>query len=463
MVISRIWSAATRRSFRIFAISISSVQKISKRQQVAALQIALLTWLWLALPVLAGDWPQWRGPAGTGVCDERNLPVFWNEGRSIAWKCELPQWGTSTPAIWGNAIFLTSHTKDNELQIVRINKTSGKIEWTRDVGSGEAVRKTPEKRGQQKFHDLQNLASPSPVTDGKTVVVHFGNGDLAAYDFDGQQLWKRNLQDDYGAYTIWWGHANSPVLHGGLVISACMQDSLADLRDKPVESYLVAHDLRTGKERWKVVRTTKAKSEECDAYTTPVLVRRGERQELIVMGGNQLDAYDPATGKQLWYLEGLVGGRTVTGPVVADDCVLATRGMKKELVCVKPTHDGELSARDVAWEAKAGTPDTCCPVVSNGLVFTITDDGIAKCYDLPTGHVQWTERLKGNYKASPIAAEARVYFLSTDGLCTVVSASSRFDKLTENKLDDEFIASPAASDGKLYLRGKKSLYCISRD
>jgi len=410
----------------------------------------------------AGDWPQWRGPAGTGVSQERDLPVVWNEKRSVLWKCELPQWGTSTPAIWGNAIFLTSHTSDNKLLVLRIDKRSGEIAWSREIGSGEAVREAP-KREAQKFHQLHNLASPSPVTDGKTVVVHFGNGDLAAYDFDGKQLWKRNLQDDHGAYTIWWGHANSPVLYANLVINVCMQDSLADLRDKPVESYLVAHDLRTGKMRWKVVRTTRAKAEECDAYTTPVLARRGERQELIVMGGNQLDAYDPATGKQLWYLEGLVGGRTVTGPTVADDLVIATRGMKKEMVCVKPSHDGELSARNIVWEVKAGTPDTPCPVVSNGLVFTVTDDGVARCYDLATGHVQWTERLKGGFKASPIAAEGRVFFLSTDGVCTVVSASTRFDKLTENKLDDQFIASPAASDGKLYLRGKKSLYCVSRD
>jgi outer membrane protein assembly factor BamB len=416
----------------------------------------------VAAPAVAADWPQWRGPAGTGVSEEQDFPVIWTETRGVQWKCALPQWGTSTPAIWGQDIFLTSHTDENKLLLVCIDKAKGDIKWSREVGSGEAVRETPEKRGAQKFHDIQNLASPSPVTDGKTVVVHFGNGDLAAFDFDGKELWKRNLQDDYGAYTIWWGHANSPVLYSGLVINVCMQDSLADLRDKPVESYLVAHDLRTGRERWKVVRTTKAKSEECDAYTTPLLARRGGRTELIVMGGNQLDAYDPATGKQLWFLEGLVGGRTVTSPTIADDCVLATRGMKKDLVCVKPTQDGELSARNITWEVKAGTPDTCCPVVANSLVFTITDDGIAKCYDLLTGHVQWSERFKGGYKASPIAANGRVYFLSTDGVCTVVSASSRFDKLTENKLDDTFIASPAASDGQLYLRGKKSLYCIGR-
>jgi outer membrane protein assembly factor BamB len=423
-----------------------------------------LALLFLVLPLVsaaAGDWPQWRGPLGTGESLERELPVVWNESRSVLWKCELPQWGTSTPAIWGDAVFLTSHTDDQQLQLVRIDKKSGQIVWSRNVGSGEAAREAP-KREAQKFHQLHNLASPSPVTDGKTVVVHFGNGDLAAYDFDGDQRWKRNLQDEFGNYTVWWGHANSPVLYGDLVISVCMQDSLADLQEKPVQSYLVAHKVRTGTQIWKVARATEATAEECDAYTTPVLAQRGERTEMIVMGGNQLDAYDPATGKQLWKLEGLVGGRTVTGPVVAGELVVITRGMKKNLVCVKPSGDGELSTRDIEWEAKTGTPDTCCPVVANDLLFTITDDGIAKCYNLRTGHMQWTERLTGGYKASPIASQGRVFFLSTDGLCTVVSASTKFTKLTENKLDDEFIASPATSDGNLYLRGKQRLYCISR-
>ncbi len=136
---------------------------------------------------------------------------------------------------------------------------------------------------------------------------HFGNGDLAAYDFNGGQLWKRNLQADFGPYTIWYGHANSPVIYDELVISVCLQDALADRQDKPAESYVVAHELATGRQRWKTSRVTSAPAEEADAYTTPLLVDVNGQWQLLVMGGNQLDAYDPRTGRQLWSLSGLVG------------------------------------------------------------------------------------------------------------------------------------------------------------
>jgi outer membrane protein assembly factor BamB len=410
---------------------------------------------------VAGDWPQWRGPEGTGVSHEKEVPIVWHEGRGINWKCPLPEWGTSTPAIWNEAIFVTSHTADNQLVLVHIDKKTGQIVWTQAVGSGEAVREAP-KRSTQKFHQLHNLASPSPVTDGKTVVAHFGNGDLAAYDFDGKQLWRHNLQEEYGAYSIWWGHANSPVIAGDLVISVSMQDSLADIQSKPVESYLLAHDLKTGEVRWKISRTTKADAEECDAYTTPLLLNVNGAPQLVVMGGNQLDAYEPATGKQLWFLPGLKGGRTVTGPTAANGLIFATRGMRGDLLAVKPSEQSELTNRDIVWKTSEGTPDTCCPVVWNDLLFVVADDGIARCFDAAGGHLKWKERLKGKYKASPIAAEGRVFFLNTEGLCTVVSAAPRFDRLVENQLDDETIASPAISDGKIYLRGRKSLYCIGR-
>ncbi|MDX1945490.1 MAG: PQQ-binding-like beta-propeller repeat protein [Pirellulaceae bacterium] len=430
------------------------------------MRLAYLTLLVVSCGSLAAaDWPQWRGPAGTGVSSEKELPIVWHESRSIVWKCPLPEWGDSTPAIAGDAIFVTSHTAENKLLLLKIDKKTGKVAWTQEVGAGEAVRQTPEKRSVQKFHQLQNLASPSPVTDGKTVVVHFGNGDLAAYDFDGHQYWKKNLQDEYGSYSIWWGHANSPVIVGDTVISVCMQDSLADLRDAPVESYLVAHDLRTGTLRWKSLRMTAAKAEECDAYTTPLVCDIGGKTQLVVMGGNQLDAYDPTTGKQLWFLPGLVGGRTVTGPTIAGGTIFATRGMRKPLVAVRPGEPdkkGELPYRSIAWTYEEGTPDTCSPVVWNELLFVVADDGIARCIDAASGNLKWKERLKGKYKASPIAAEGRVYFLNTEGLCTIVSAAPRFDKLVENQLDDETIASPATSDGRIYIRGKKALYCLGR-
>jgi outer membrane protein assembly factor BamB len=409
----------------------------------------------------AADWPQWRGPEGTGISSEKDLPIVWHEKRGIVWKTPLPEWGTSTPAIWQDAIFVTSQNEQGELLLLRLAKKTGEIVWTRVVGQGEAVREAP-KRSTQKFHQLHNLASPSPTTDGRYVVAHFGNGDLAVYDVDGKQLWKRNLQEDYGTYSIWWGHANSPVLVGDLVISVSMQDSLADLRDAPVESYLVAHDVRSGQVRWKVPRMTGAKSEEGDSYTTPLLAKLGGTEQLVIMGGNQLDAYDPASGKQLWFFPDLVGGRTVTGPTIAGDVIYTTRGLRGPLAAIKPTGSGEQSPRSILWTHSEGTPDTCSPVVWGELLFVVADDGIARCFETQSGHLKWRERLKGKYKASPIAAEGRVFFLNTEGLATVVSASPRFDKLIENQLDDETLASPATSDGQIFVRGSKHLYCIGR-
>lgn len=423
----------------------------------------LLVLIVCSLPAVAAaeNWPQWRGPNGTGVSSERELPLIWSESRSLRWKISLPGSGASTPAIWGDAIFVTGQSPTNELWLARIAKKDGKLVWRQQLGTAETPREGP-KRLAQKFHAIHNLASPSPVTDGKVVVVHFGNGTLAAFDFEGKELWKRNLQEEHGNYTIWYGHANSPVIYQQLVISVCMQDSLSDLQEKTVESYLVAHDLQSGRERWKTPRMTKALAEQCDSYTTPLLAKLNEQQQLIVMGGNQLDSYDPATGKQLWFLPNLTGGRLATGPTLADGLIVATRGLRGPIFGVKPKDLGELPRRSIVWEHADSTPDSCSPVASGDWLFTVTDDGIARCLHAESGNTKWKHRIPGGYKASPVAIEGRIYFLNTTGLCTVLSAASVYDKLTENQLDDEFVASPAVSGGVLLLRGKKNLYAIEK-
>ena len=409
---------------------------------------------------VAENWPQWRGPRGDSVSQETGLPIAWSETTNIVWKVPLPEWGDSTPAVWNEAIFLTSHVGE-ELQLMRLKTSSGEVEWTRTVGTGTAPAKAT--FGKAKFHRLHNLASPSPVTNGEVVVAHFGNGDLAAYDFAGEQLWKVNLQEEFGQYSIWWGHANSPVIYEDLVISVCMQDPLAGKDETPVaKSYLIAHDLKTGRPRWFTARQTGALAEQADSYTTPILRTAGGKSELVVMGGNQVDAYDPKTGKQLWFLPKIIGGRTVTGPTLSGKMIFVTQGQKGPMLAIKPSSLGELNRRDVLWRDDQGTPDTCCPVVWGELIFTVTDDGIARCFHAESGNLKWKQRLEGKYKASPIAIEGRIYFLNTTGLTTVVSASTQYDRLTTCPLDAETIASPAVSEGRIYLRGKQFLYCIGQ-
>lgn len=411
----------------------------------------------LAAAAAADHWPQWRGPDGNSVSTAKGLPLTWSETTNVLWKAPLPD-GASTPAIWGDAVFVTCQD-GTELQVRRLRRDNGEEVWRRTVGTGEARRKAPPRR-EQKFHQLHNLASPSPVVDSQRVYVHFGTGDLAAYDYDGKPLWHRNLQKDHGPYTIWWGHANSPVIYKDLLISVCMQDSNADLGQKPVESYVIAHDRATGEPRWRTVRMTNATAEECDSYITPVFVEVDGQTQMIVLGGRQLDAYDPATGKQLWYLPGLDSNRTITGPTVADGMIYAVCGMRRDLFAIKAGGSGERSLGEIVWKTRDNTPDSPTPVAYRGLLFVVSNNGVAQCFDAKTGAVKWKERLPGDHSASPLAAEGRVYFVNQKGRCTVVAAEPTFRRLADNAVDDEVVASPAAVDGKLFLRGRKALYCL---
>ncbi|TWT82630.1 outer membrane biogenesis protein BamB [Planctomycetes bacterium CA13] len=428
--------------------------------------LTLICFLTVIDSTQAENWPQWRGPSGDGIVGETALPIAWSEQTGVKWKCPLPQWGDSTPAIWGDAVFVTSCVDEQTLTLLRVNKQTGKIEWTREVGEATAkrvkvLRKLPDMRRHQQFHNSHNMASPSPTIDGEIVIAHFGNGDLAAYDFQGRQLWKRNLQEDHGDYTIWWGHANSPVLYGDLVISVCMQDSCADLVGEVSPSYVVAHDKRTGEQKWKTMRMTTATREHCDGYTTPILRNHGERSELIVMGGQMLDAYNPMTGKQLWHLPELEGNRVIPNPVVADGLIIATQGMRQPMLAIRPSGEAKLSRQDIVWSFDQGISDSPSPVVWDDLVIFVSNNGIIRCLDLHTGTEYWKERLAGEYRASLIAADGKVYLVNTDGLATVVSASKQYDHLSENQLDDQTFASPAVSDGEIFIRGRKSLYCLS--
>jgi len=408
----------------------------------------------------AGNWPQWRGPSGDGVSTDKNMPVAWDAKAGIVWKCPLPGPGASTPAIWNDAIFLTAMAGD-KLHILRINKADGKVVWSKEVGSGTMRRGSP-KRTEHTFHNLHNMASPSPITDGAVVVWHFGNGDLLATDYDGKQLWSRNLQKDHGNYSIWWGHANSPVLYKDLVISVCMQDSLDNIPGvkEPATSYIVAHDKKTGAEKWKKMRMTGVKAEDCDSYTTPIFHDVNGKTEMIIVGANQIDGYDPATGEQLWVLSGIKGSRTITGPTLGHNMLFTTEGKRGALLAVKLGGSGKLSKDVIAWSEPLATPDTPCPVLWGDLLFTISDDGIAQCLDAKSGKVHWKERLQGDFKPSPLAADGKIYFLNRAGRCTVVAAKPTFERLGDNRIDDDTVASPAIADGRLYIRGHKALYAI---
>ncbi len=435
---------------------------------IGPMMFALVLALAVAAPAAAQHWPNWRGPDHNGTSREAGLPTIWNEHQGLRWKIALPDWGNSTPVIWDKAIFLTCHVEDRDLLLLKIDRATGTIEWTRQVGTASTPRGTAgvtgeAARGQQKFHATQNLASPSCTTDGEVVVAHFGNGDLAAYDFAGNRLWHRNLQDDHGKYTIWWGHANSPVLVGDAVISVCMQDSLVDLGQPPAANYVVAHDKRTGQQLWLSPRPTAATSEPCDSYTTPMFRSADDGIEMILFGGLVLDAYNPNNGQRLWQMTGFGGNRVIPGAVVAGDTVYVTQGMRNPLVAVRAGRSGPLDSDSTLWTYERGTSDSPTPVVWRGLLYFVTNDGFATALDANSGELVWRERLPGQHRASPLAAGENVYFLNINGLTTVVAASRSFRKVAENRLDDETFASPVVAGGYLFIRGRQSLYCLGSD
>jgi outer membrane protein assembly factor BamB len=398
-------------------------------------------------------WPQWRGPTADSIAPGTGLPLKWSKTENIAWKTPLPGWGTSTPAIWGDTTFVTTQD-DDRLLLLNIDTNTGKIRWERVVGHGVPRRKEP--RGNLRFHEEHNMASPSPTTDGKHVWAHFGNGDLACYSFAGDRIWDLNFPKTYGVLSIWWGRANSPVIVGDLLISVCMQDP--KLGGK---SYVVAHDKLTGKQKWLTPRDTGATGEPADSYTTPLVFDHKGRTELIVFGGNVLDAYDPADGKQLWQAKPFKGNRVISGPTLIGDTVYAVEGMKGPLFSVKAGGSGDVTTKNVNWKYVGATPDAASPVFANGLVFLATNKpGIAVCIDAETGKEVWKERLGVEFRSTPLVAEGRVYYFAKDGKATIVEAARTLKTVGEGDLGEDLMASPAAAQGSLFIRTKGHLYRI---
>ncbi len=347
-------------------------------------------------------------------------------------------------------LFVT--TQDgSKLLLLALDSRTGKVLWQREVGTGTPRRSGP--IGNGRFHDEQNMATPSPVTDGRHVWVHFGNGDLACYDFAGAKKWSTNLAERFGPYTIWWGHANSPVLVGDLLISVCIQDPKGG-----GPSYVVALDKETGTEKWLTKRSTGAKEEPADAYTTPLVYHHSGQTEVIVFGGNVLDAYDPADGKRLWQCAAFKGNRVISGPTLAGDTVYAVQGMKGPVFAINAAQGVDNDR--VRWTHKAVTPDAASPLAVAGLVFLVNNSGTAYCLDAADGKELWKERLQGEFRASPLYAGGKVYFFSKEGKATIVNAARTYSVVGEADLGEQIIASPAAAGGSLFLRTKQNVYRI---
>ena len=399
--------------------------------------------------VRAENWPQWRGPSLNGVSTEKHLPVEWSTEENVTWKLELPEWSGSTPIIWGDRIFLNVAAGDG-LYLWCVNRNTADPLWVRPLGSGNVKMRK------------QNMSSPSPVTDGKNVYVMTGTGSLKGYDFNGNQIWARDIQKDYGRFGLNWGYASSPLLFED---SLYVQVLHGMRTDDP--SYILRIDKKTGKTLWRVERLTDAIRESPDSYSTPALLRYDGKTEIVITGGDCATGHDLATGKELWRLNGLnprnnPANRTIASPVVTDSLIYAASRVRP-LVAIRTGGRGDISESHRVWSTNNG-PDVPTPVTDGKYFYIVNDKGITWCLNANTGETIWgPERIEmGIYSSSPVLADGKIYVTSEDGITTVMKAGPNFEILARNNLDDYSLSSVAISEGQLFLRTAQHLYCIGK-
>jgi outer membrane protein assembly factor BamB len=397
----------------------------------------------------AENWPQWRGPGLNGVSGEKDLPVRWSTTENVAWKLAMPSKSGATPIIWGENIFLNVADGDN-LELWCVRKTDGTVRWKRLI--------TP---GNYKINK-QNMSSPSPVTDGKSVYAMTGLGVMKAFDFAGNELWLRDLQKDYGKFGLNWGYASSPLLYeDGLYVEV-----LHGMKTKE-PSYVLRVDTKSGKTVWRVERLTDAVRESPDAYTTPALLKYGNQVEIVVTGGDYITGHDPATGKELWRGGGFnvnkqQAYRLIASPVVFGDIIYAPTRVRP-LIAFRAGGRGDITESHKLWSFNNG-PDVPTPVTDGKYFYSVNDRGIAWCLDAKTGAEIWGgQRIKpATYSASPVLADGKIYISSEDGLTTVLRAGDKFEVLAENDLGSYTLSSPAISDGMIFLRTEQFLYAVGK-
>jgi outer membrane protein assembly factor BamB len=396
---------------------------------------------------LADNWPQWRGPFLNGVSDEKNLPLRWGREENIAWKLSLPGPSAATPVIWEDSIFLNI-TQGREIYLWRLEKKHGRLLWKKPLGGNTAELRT---------HPKHNPSTPSPVTDGKSVYALNAYGSLVSFDLAGNEIWKRELWQDYGRFVLRFGFSSSPLL---------FEDSLylQVLRDNPPgePSYLLRIDKKSGKTIWKKDFSHGFKPAE--AYSTPTILKHGKGVELVVNGSDQVTGHDLTTGQELWRVAGLSPEsqpfRIVSSPVVADQVIYAPAA-GRPLIALRAGGRGNLT--QYLWSSRNG-PDVPSPVTDGKFFYIVDDKGIARCLDAKSGKEIWgPQRLKpGSYSSSPVLADNKIYVVNEEGLTTVLKAGPNFEALAENSLDDLCLSSPAISDGQIFIRTAQFLYCIGK-
>jgi outer membrane protein assembly factor BamB len=390
----------------------------------------------VVLPSPGADrqWPRFRGPTGQGDTGQSTLPTDWDKaGRNILWRVKTPGLGNSSPIIWGDHLFLTSSdAKGIERFLHCYDRNTGAIRW---------MRQAPTAKPEPGVRDKNGYASATPVTDGQRVIAFLGSCGLVCYDFDGKLLWH------YDSMTVKTTHGtgSSPLLYNDLVILAQDQNQS--------DSIFLALDKTTGKKVWQTKRPRAM------TWTTPIAVRVGDHDELILAGGETVRGYDPATGTELWSLRGPTQ-EVVPAIVVGKDLLYCASGRNGPTLGFRPGGSGDTTQTHLVWRAVRGGPHVPTPALVNGRLYTANDTGVFSCLDAATGKLIYYERISDAFSASPIVAGDLLYFPAESGITYVVRAGDNLDVIARNDLGAPILASPAAVDGRIYLRTAEELVCI---
>ncbi len=417
----------------------------------------------------AANWPHWRGPAFNGSSLETNLPTQWSKTENVVWVIDLPGPAAATPIIWNDHVFLSSvDASAQTLLAFAIDRLTGKVLWQHKIDDG--IRRD----------DKSNYASPSPATDGKTVVFLYGNGDVVANDFAGNEIWKRSLQKDFGEFAYQWTYGASPTFDNGKLYLQVLQRNEPvhghGRTDGPIDSFVLALEPATGKTIWRQVRPSDAVQESHEAYSTPIPYTFEGRPQLLIAGGDCLTAHDPATGAELWRWatwnpRKISHWRLVPSPVAGDGVVLACAPKGDPIYAIKAGGSGVLGDAGVVWKSeddKTLSSDVPTPLFYQGDFFILGDGRRALSRVEPrTGKVKWTVETPGRskYEASPTGADGHIYIVNFRGQVSVFDAADGKALSTVDMGepgDDQIRSSVAVAQGELFIRTNGKLFCIAK-
>jgi outer membrane protein assembly factor BamB len=391
--------------------------------------------------VSALDWPQFRGPGGQGISNARNVPLNWSTSSNIVWRADIPGRGWSSPVLHRGRLYVTSAVMSENgkpsLRALCLDAGGGKLLWNTEVFVHT---------GSTYIHNKNSHASPTPVVEGDRLFVHFGHQGTACLDLDGKVLWRNTTLK----YSPVHGGGGSPILVDEALIFSC---------DGASDPFVAALNSKTGQVLWKTARSFSAKKK--FSFSTPLLINANERNQVVSPSSGAVCAYDPKDGRELWRVRYAEGYSVVPRPVFGHGLLfISTAFDNPEVVAIRPDGQGDVTDSHVVWTLAKGAPKTPSMLLVDDELYFVSDGGIASCVDAKTGRVHWSERVGGNYSASPLLADRRIYLQNEEGVGVVLAPGKTFQQLARNSLGERTLASSAVTDGALFIRTEAHLYRI---